>query len=87
MIGGICFLNTEASTQIPGVPAEGQEPAAIDPSRCTDCDSCVETGPRVFKRNEQTGIIEVADLQKYPEDEVEEAIKMCPAECIYWEEK
>jgi ferredoxin len=47
----------------------------------------VETGPRVFKRNEQTGIIEVADLQKYPEDEVQEAIKMCPAECIYWEEE
>jgi ferredoxin len=28
----------------------------------------------------------VADLSSYPEPEVEEAIKNCPADCIYWAE-
>ncbi len=57
---------------------------AIDLSRCTDCDSCVEICPKVFKKNEETGMIEVAELQKYPEDEVQEVINICPADCIAW---
>jgi len=32
------------------------------------------------------GYIEVAELQEYPAEEVEEAIKNCPANCISWEE-
>jgi ferredoxin len=32
------------------------------------------------------GHIEVVDLAEYPEDEVDEAIKYCPEDCIYWEE-
>ena len=59
----------------------------IDLRRCTDCDSCVEICPMVFIRNEETGIIEVAELQKYPEDDVREAINMCPADCIAWGEE
>jgi len=27
----------------------------------------------------------VADLPSYPESEVDEAIKNCPADCIHWE--
>ncbi len=30
--------------------------------------------------------IEVIKLSSYPEIEVEEAIKCCPEDCIYWEE-
>jgi ferredoxin len=60
---------------------------AIDRSECIDCDSCVEVCPKLFRRNEETGIIEVADLQDYPEDEVHEAIKMCPSGCISWVEE
>ncbi len=58
----------------------------IDLSECTDCDSCLEICPAVFKRNEETGHIEVIDLPQYPEEKVQEAISMCPADCIFWEE-
>ena len=31
--------------------------------------------------------LSVADLSDYPEDEVNEAIKNCPADCIFWQEE
>ena len=58
----------------------------IDLGACNDCESCLELCPAVFKRNEETGLIEVADLTAYPEEMVREAISMCPADCITWEE-
>ncbi|UCG13326.1 MAG: ferredoxin [Deltaproteobacteria bacterium] len=58
---------------------------AIDLSECTDCDGCIEICPAVFHRNEAMGYIEVFDLEEYPEEAVQEAIKMCPADCIGWE--
>lgn len=58
----------------------------LDLSRCTDCESCVELCPTVFKRNNNMGFIEVADLPEYPEEEVQEVISVCPADCISWEE-
>jgi ferredoxin len=58
----------------------------IDISECTDCESCLEICPAVFIKNSETGHIEVIDLPEYPEDEVREAIVMCPADCITWEE-
>ena len=57
----------------------------IDTSECTDCESCVALCPSVFKRNENTGLLEVADLSEYPEEDIEEAMSMCPADCITWE--
>ena len=58
----------------------------IDISECTDCESCLELCPSVFKKNKETGLIEVADLSEYPEDDIEEAMSMCPADCISLEE-
>ena len=40
--------------------------------------------PSVFILND-AGYIEVADLDVYPEDEVNDAIKYCPVDCISWE--
>ena len=57
----------------------------IDLGRCTDCESCLEICPSVFKRNMETGFIEVSDLSEYPEMCVDEAISFCPADCIAWE--
>jgi ferredoxin len=57
----------------------------IDRSRCTDCGSCLEICPLVFRKNEETGWIEVMDLAEYPEQEVYEAMAVCPADCINWE--
>ncbi|MBL7175463.1 MAG: ferredoxin [Desulfobacteraceae bacterium] len=58
----------------------------IDLSRCTDCESCLEICPAVFKRNNETGIIEVVELSEYPEEDVREAMSVCPTDCITWEE-
>ena len=57
----------------------------IDMSKCTDCESCLEICPSVFKRNKETGYIDVIELDEYPEEDVQEAISTCPADCIKWE--
>jgi ferredoxin len=57
----------------------------IDLGECVDCEACLDLCPGVFRRND-AGYIEVVDLEKYPEKEVEEAIKNCPARCIAWED-
>ncbi len=59
----------------------------IDLGTCTDCEGCLEVSPSVFQRNWVTGLIEVAELDSYPEKEVEEAIKYCPADSIQWEDR
>lgn len=58
----------------------------VTTSECTNCDSCLELCPHVFRRNGETGQIEVADLSEYSEEEIQEVISMCPADCITWEE-
>lgn len=57
----------------------------VDISQCTLCEGCIELCPEVFSQN-AAGYIEVADLDQYPEDAIDEAISMCPADCIFWEE-
>ena len=57
----------------------------VELSDCIKCEICVEVCPNVFRMND-AGYIDVADLSSYPEPEVEEAIKNCPADCIYWAE-
>lgn len=59
---------------------------AIHLGECTDCESCLELCPHVFRRNQETGHIEVAHLSEYSEEEIQEVISMCPADCITWEE-
>ncbi len=46
---------------------------------------CVEVAPSVFQYNESNGFMEVLDLDEYPLEDVEEAIKNCPVDCITWE--
>ncbi len=58
----------------------------IDLNKCNDCESCLELCPTVFKRNEETGYVEVIDLDEYSEEEVQEAISVCPTDCITWED-
>ena len=57
----------------------------IDLGECVYCDACIEVCSAVFRLND-AGFIEVVELQEYPKEEVEEAIKNCPADCITWEE-
>ena len=58
----------------------------IDRYACTDCESCLELCPEVFRRNADTGYIEVVDLSEYPEEKIQEVMSVCPADCITWED-
>jgi len=57
----------------------------IDLGLCTDCRGCVEIAPQVFRHNPATGLMEVVELDDYPIELVDEAIKNCPEDCIFWE--
>ena len=57
----------------------------IDLSRCTECQGCVEVAPDVFRYNDSTGMMEVIEMEEYPADRVDEAIRNCPEDCIFWE--
>ena len=59
----------------------------IDIGICIDCGGCLEVAPTVFQRNEAMGYIEVADMTEYPVDLVQEAIMICPVQCITWEDE
>jgi len=56
----------------------------VEIGECILCGICTDICPAVFKENE-AGFIEVIELKYYPEPEVNEAIKNCPAKCIDWE--
>jgi ferredoxin len=58
----------------------------VDIRRCTGCESCLEICPQVFKKNIETGFIEVEELAEYPEETVYLVIGICPARCIRWDE-
>ena len=58
----------------------------VELSDCILCGVCVEACPEVFKLNE-AGYIEVIESADYPEKDVNEALKNCPADCIYWQEE
>lgn len=53
---------------------------------CILCGICIEVAPSVFKLS-SAGYIEISELQVYPETEIDEAIKNCPADCISWDGK
>ena len=57
----------------------------VELSDCIKCGVCVELCPEVFRMN-SAGYIDVIDLPDFPENEVDEAIKYCPVDCIYWDE-
>jgi len=57
----------------------------IDLGECRQCDVCIATSPLIFRRNVNAGYIEVIEMVEYPAAQVNEAIKNCPLDCIYWE--
>ena len=67
-------------------PDEAMKRPVVELSDCIRCDVCVGVCPAVFRMND-AGYVEVIDLSAYPEDEVNEAIKNCPADCIGWEDE
>ena len=57
---------------------------SIEMGDCILCEICVEACPQVFALND-LGYIDMASLELYPEDCVDEAIRNCPADCFSWE--
>jgi ferredoxin len=57
----------------------------IDLGLCSDCRGCIEIAPRIFQHNPATGLMEVIECVEYPAALVDEAIKNCPEDCIFWE--
>lgn len=57
----------------------------VELNDCILCDVCVEVCPSAFCLN-AAGYIEVAELDQYPQTEVDETIKSCPTGCIHWSE-
>jgi len=57
-------------------------PPVIDISECSDCGTCIELCPVVFMRNRETGLMEVRDLEEYPQQEIQEVMSYCPQDCI-----
>ena len=55
----------------------------IELSDCIVCGVCIEACPQVFRMN-AAGYVAVIEMTSYPEADVNEAIKNCPVDCIYW---
>lgn len=57
----------------------------IDADQCIGCEACVETCPDVFSMG-PGGIAQVVNSAGATEEEIDEAIDMCPANCISYED-
>lgn len=58
----------------------------IDLGACSRCGACIEVAATIFSMSAIGSYIEVSDLGYYDPDLVEEAIRFCPEDCIYWDE-
>jgi ferredoxin len=58
----------------------------IDQDECIGCGSCEELCPDVFRLDPDTDIAEVIKPQGGPEDLIQEAIEVCPVDCIMWQD-
>lgn len=80
-----CLFIPFAAGKLRNFVSKMEQAPVIDISECSDCESCVELCPAVFRINEETGIIEAVEVSQYPEEEIREAISYCPKDCITWE--
>ena len=58
----------------------------VDLSLCTVCLGCLDAAPDVFQLSE-AGYVVVVEMEVYPENDVNDAIKYCPEDAIYWDDK
>jgi ferredoxin len=57
---------------------------AVDLGCCILCQVCVDLAPHAFAIND-ADFVEVLDLDDYTDEDIHEAIKNCPKDCITWE--
>jgi len=53
----------------------------VDIGCCILCEVCVELAPHAFQIND-AGFVEVLPLDDYTDDDIREAVKNCPKDCI-----
>ena len=54
-------------------------------AECILCEVCIDLAPHAFQIND-AGFVEVLDLKDYSDDDINEAVKNCPKDCITWED-
>ncbi|WDP91891.1 MAG: ferredoxin [Desulfobacter sp.] len=57
----------------------------LDMAECILCEVCIDLAPHAFQIND-AGFVEVLPLGDYEGEEIHEAVKNCPKDCISWEE-
>ncbi len=57
---------------------------AVDLGCCILCELCVELAPHTFQIND-AGFVEVLMLDDYFDEDINEAVKNCPRDCISFE--
>ena len=65
---------SDVSTKIP----------AVDIGCCILCEICTELAPHAFQIND-AGFVDVLVLDDYSDEDIHEAIKNCPKDCIVME--
>ncbi len=66
----------------------GEKEAAmvnVDNVECIGCGACADLCPEVFELDERAGKARVATFDMSDRECIEEAIAICPVQCIYWE--
>jgi ferredoxin len=58
----------------------------IETDDCVGCGSCVEICPEVFVLNESIEKAQVINPEGSSEEKIDEAITICPVNCLHWEE-
>ncbi len=60
------------------------ETPVVDLGCCVLCELCVELAPHAFRIND-AGFVEVLLLDNYLDEDINEAVKSCPKDCISFE--
>jgi len=55
----------------------------VDENECTGCELCVDRLPEVFEMTDE-GLSRVHNSAGASENDIQEVIDNCPAECIHW---
>jgi ferredoxin len=57
----------------------------IDAEECIGCGACEDLCPGVFSADEPKGVAYVINPHGASEEEIAEAMELCPTRCIRWE--
>lgn len=57
----------------------------VEKDECTSCVQCADNLPDVFRMDDDD-LAEVHNPEGASEDDIQEEIDACPAECIHWKE-